>query len=42
MDGTTALQRWLDELEIELDERDVMVDLDPAILAWEKVFAPAS
>lgn len=38
----TAPMEWLDDLEIEISEREVMVDLDPAILLWEKVFSPAS
>lgn len=38
----TAPMEWLEDLEIEISEREVMVDLDPALLLWEKVFSPAS
>lgn len=42
MSKTTAPTEWLDDLEIEVTERDVMVDLDPAILLWQQALAPAS
>lgn len=41
MSGSQAPKEWLDDLEIEINEREVMVDLDPAILLWEKAFSPA-
>ena len=42
MDGTTAPMEWLDDLTVELTERDVMLDLDPAILLWEQALASAA
>ena len=42
MSDTAASMEWLEDLEIEVTEQDVMGDLDPAILLWQQVFSPAA
>lgn len=42
MSKTAAPTEWLDDLEIEVTETDVMADLDPAILLWQQALAPIS
>ena len=37
----TAKTQWMDDVTVEVTVEDVMADLDPAILLWQQVFAPA-
>jgi len=42
MDRPTAPKEWLEDVTIEVTEEDLMVDLDPAILAWRQALAPVA